>query len=55
MSCSNFVLKSSIAAMIAFAITVGARAENSVEIALSYKDKKFDPPEISARPPIHRS
>jgi Cupredoxin-like domain len=25
-----------------------ARAENAVEIALSYKDKKFDPPEISA-------
>jgi hypothetical protein len=48
MSCSNFVLKSSLAAMIAFAITISARAENSVEIALSYKDKKFDPPEISA-------
>ena len=48
MSCSNFVLKSSLAAIIAFAIAVGARAENSVEIALSYKDKKFDPPEISA-------
>ena len=25
-----------------------ARAENAIEIALSYKDKKFDPPEISA-------
>jgi hypothetical protein len=48
MSCSNFVLKSSLAAMIAFAITISARAENSVEIALSYKDRKFDPPEISA-------
>ena len=34
--------------MIAFAITISARAENSVEIALSYKDRKFDPPEISA-------
>lgn|SRR5215813_3287557 len=25
-----------------------ARAENTIEIALSYKDKKFDPPEINA-------
>jgi cupredoxin-like protein len=25
-----------------------ARAENAIEIALSYKDKKFDPPEINA-------
>jgi hypothetical protein len=25
-----------------------AHAENSIEIPLSYKDKKFDPPEISA-------
>src|ERR1700761_993428 len=48
MPCSNFVLKSSAAAMIAFAMTIGARAENSVEVALSYKDKKFDPSEISA-------
>ena len=48
MSFSNFVLKSSLAAMIAFAITVSARAENAAEIALSYKDKKFDPPEITA-------
>ena len=48
MSCSNFVLKSSLAALIAFTMTVGARAESSVELALSYKDKKFDPPEISA-------
>jgi Cupredoxin-like domain len=47
----NFVPKISLGAMIAFAslaIAAGARAENSVEIALSYKDKKFDPPEISA-------
>jgi hypothetical protein len=26
----------------------GARAQAATEIALSYKDKKFDPPEISA-------
>jgi Cupredoxin-like domain len=25
-----------------------ARADNPIEIALSYKDKKFDPPEINA-------
>jgi Cupredoxin-like domain len=25
-----------------------ARAENAIEVALSYKDKKFDPPEINA-------
>ena len=43
---SNFTLKVSLAAMIAFA--PAARAENGIEIALSYKDKKFDPPEISA-------
>lgn len=48
MSCSNFVLKSSLAAMIAVGFAVSARAENNIEIALSYKDKKFDPPEISA-------
>lgn len=24
-----------------------ARAENAIEVALSYKDKKFDPPEIN--------
>ena len=51
MSFSNFVLKVSFVAMIAFAscaIAAGAHAESSVEIALSYKDKKFDPPQISA-------
>jgi Cupredoxin-like domain len=49
MSFPHFVSKVSLAAMIALAsFVVGARAENSVEIPLSYKDKKFDPPEISA-------
>jgi hypothetical protein len=51
MSCLNFVSKVSFAAMIAFAslaIAAAARAENNVEIALSYKDKKFDPSEIAA-------
>ena len=43
----------SFARIIWFAIIIAiaplaAHAENTVEIALSYKDKKFDPPEISA-------
>ena len=38
----------SLAAIVALAPVAGARAENNVEIALSYKDKKFDPSEISA-------
>jgi hypothetical protein len=33
-------------ALFSFAVVDAARAD--VEIALSYKDKKFDPPEISA-------
>jgi Cupredoxin-like domain len=48
---SRFVSKTSLIAILAlapFVMVGGARAENSVEIALSYKDKKFDPPEISA-------
>jgi plastocyanin len=50
MSFSRFVSKASLVAIVALApfVTVGAHAENSVEIALSYKDKKFDPAEISA-------
>jgi hypothetical protein len=48
---SRKLFKASIFIMftIASLAAVGAaRAENAVEIALSYKDKKFDPPEISA-------
>jgi cupredoxin-like protein len=35
-------------ALAPFAAAVDALAENSVEIKLSYKDKKFDPAEIGA-------
>src|ERR1051325_7039246 len=48
MSFTRTVSNISLVAFIAFAAAGVARAENSVEIALSYKDKKFDPPEISA-------
>ena len=50
MSFSRFVSNASLVAIVAFAsfAAAGAHAENSVEIALSYKDKKFDPAEISA-------
>ena len=51
MSFSHFVSKASlitVVAIVPLAVTTGARAENSVEIQLSYKDKKFDPAEISA-------
>jgi plastocyanin len=42
---SRLVLSASVAALVALA-PIAAHAD--VEIALSYKDKKFDPPEISA-------
>jgi plastocyanin len=50
MSFSRFISNATLAAIVAFAsfAMVGVHAENSVEIALSYKDKKFDPAEISA-------
>jgi Cupredoxin-like domain len=51
MSLSRKLFKASMLIMftIASLAAVGAaRAENTIEIALSYKDKKFDPPEISA-------
>jgi hypothetical protein len=51
MSFPRFVSKASLIAVIAlapFGFVGGVHAENSVEIALSYKDKKFDPAEISA-------
>jgi uncharacterized cupredoxin-like copper-binding protein len=48
MSFTRIVSNISLVAVIAFAAAGVARAENSVEVALSYKDKKFDPPEISA-------
>jgi plastocyanin len=50
MSFSRFVSNASLVAIVAFASFAmgGVHAENSVEIALSYKDKKFDPAEISA-------
>jgi len=51
MSISRFVSTTSLVMTIALAPLVfasGAQAENSVEIQLSYKDKKFDPAEVSA-------
>ena len=47
----RFVSRMSLVAIVALASlasAVGARAESSVELQLSYKDKKFDPQEISA-------
>ena len=35
-------------AMLAVAVTAPANAQSATEIQLSYKDKKFDPAEISA-------
>ena len=48
MSLSRFVSNAAVAAILAVAMVGVARAENSVEISLSYKDKKFDPAEITA-------
>jgi hypothetical protein len=48
MSFTRIVSNASLVAFIAIAAAGVAHAQNSVEIALSYKDKKFDPPEISA-------
>src|SRR6478735_835704 len=46
MSFTRIVSNISLVAFIA--VAGAAHAQSSVEIALSYKDKKFDPPEISA-------
>jgi len=48
MSFTRFVATACVAVSLAFAMSCIARADNSVEIALSYKDKKFDPAEIAA-------
>jgi hypothetical protein len=48
MSFMRLVSNVSLVAFIAFAAADVALAQSGVEIALSYKDKKFDPPEISA-------
>jgi Cupredoxin-like domain len=48
MSFTRFASSISLAAVLALPLAGIARADNSVEIPLSYKDKKFDPPEISA-------
>jgi hypothetical protein len=48
MSFTRLVSNASLVAFIVFAAAGFAHAENSIEIPLSYKDKKFDPPEISA-------
>jgi Cupredoxin-like domain len=51
MSLSRFVSRTSFIAIVAFAplaIAGVVHADNSIEIPLSYKDKKFDPPEINA-------
>ena len=49
MSLSRTLSKASLAAAALVAITAGAAiAQSATEIQLSYKDKKFDPAEISA-------
>jgi hypothetical protein len=49
MSISRTLSKASLAAAALVAITAGAAiAQSATEIQLSYKDKKFDPAEISA-------
>jgi plastocyanin len=48
MSFTRVVSNISLVAFVALATAGAARADNSIEIALSYKDKKFDPAEISA-------
>jgi hypothetical protein len=48
MSFTRFVSCISLVALAALPLAGLARAETSVEIALSYKDKAFDPPEIAA-------
>jgi hypothetical protein len=51
MSLSRTLSKASLAAAALVAITAGAAiAQSATEIQLSYKDKKFDPAEISAPP-----
>jgi uncharacterized cupredoxin-like copper-binding protein len=42
------VSSAAVAVIIAFTTAGVARAENSIEILLTYKDKKFDPAEINA-------
>jgi hypothetical protein len=48
MSFTRLVSNASLVAFIVFAAAGFAHAENNVETPLTYKDKKFDPPEISA-------
>ncbi len=48
MSLTRFVSNAAIAAILVVAMAGIARAENSIEISLAYKDKKFDPAEITA-------
>jgi Cupredoxin-like domain len=48
MSFTRLVSKISLAALVALATAGVAHADNSIEIPLSYKDKTFDPAEISA-------
>ena len=48
MPLTRLVSNAALAVIVAFATTGIVRAENSIEISLTYKDKKFDPAEISA-------
>jgi plastocyanin len=48
MPLTRLVSNAALAAFVAFATAGIVRAENSIEISLAYKDKKFDPAEISA-------
>ena len=45
---SKAVIFASLAALLPFATSGRANAQGATEIQLSYKDKKFDPAEISA-------
>jgi cupredoxin-like protein len=48
MSLTRLVSNAALAAIVVFATAGIVRAENGIEISLTYKDKKFDPAEISA-------
>ena len=48
MSLTRFVSNAIVVVILVVAAAGIAAAENSVEISLTHKDKKFDPPEISA-------
>src|SRR4051812_39548099 len=48
MSVAAMFLKTVLALAVATVMAASAQAQQPTEVQLSYKDKKFDPPEISA-------